>query len=173
MFEPRFTISPATATALMAIEADRQVIMELPINVDVLAGLRETARLAATHYSTQIEGNRLTLPQVAEALAGNHFPGRERDEAEVRNYYRALERIEAAATTPSPIAEADLQRVHGLVMYGKCTPTPYRPGQNVIREGASGGVVYMPPEASDVPDLMAGLFDWINTQMDTRKLPAP
>jgi hypothetical protein len=70
----------------MAIEGDRQAIMELPVNVEVLAGLRDTARLAATHYSTQIEGNRLTQAQVAEALAGAHFPGRERDEAEVRNY---------------------------------------------------------------------------------------
>lgn len=31
----------------------------------------------------------------------------------------------------------------------------------------------MPPEASDVPTLMADLFDWINTRMSARDLPAP
>jgi len=48
----------------MSIEADRQAILELPIDVEMLASLRETARLIATHYSTQIEGNRLTQTQV-------------------------------------------------------------------------------------------------------------
>jgi Fic family protein len=42
------------------------------------------ARLMATHYSTQIEGNRLSQGQVQEALAGARFPGRERDEKEGR-----------------------------------------------------------------------------------------
>jgi len=174
MFTPQFTITPAMATALMAIEGDRQAILELPVNIEVLAGLRETARLAATHYSTQIEGNRLTQAQVAEVLAGAHFPGRERDEAEVRNYYLALERVESLAVEAGGmISEAELQRVHGLVYTGKATATPYRPGQNVIRDAATGRIVYMPPEASDVPDLMADLFAWINGQVTGHELPAP
>lgn len=100
----------------MAIEADRQAIIELPIHADVLAALRETARLAGTHYSTRIEGNRLTLAQVAEVIAGNHFPCRERDEAQARNYYRALEQIEALAAAGGSITELELRGVHGLVM---------------------------------------------------------
>jgi Fic family protein len=173
VFEPVFAITPVIATALMAIEADRQVIMELPITVEVLAGLRYSAQLAATHYSTQIEGNRLTQAQVAEALAGAHFPGRERDEAEVRNYYRALEHVESLASAGGPVVEEELRGVHGLVMTGKATPTPYRGGQNVIRDAASGGIVYMPPEAGDVPSLMADLFAWVNGQLESRVLPAP
>ena len=47
----------------MSAEADRQAIIELPIDVEMLRSLRETARLLATHYSTQIEGNRLTWPR--------------------------------------------------------------------------------------------------------------
>jgi hypothetical protein len=34
VFSPVFTITPAIATALMAIEANRRVIMELPITAD-------------------------------------------------------------------------------------------------------------------------------------------
>ena len=38
-----------------------------------------------------IEGNRLTQQQVAQVIAENqHFPGRERDQDEVRGYYAAL-----------------------------------------------------------------------------------
>ena len=78
----------------MSIEADRQAVVELPIDVAMLASLRETARLRATHYSTQIEGNRLTQVQVQETLVGAHFPGREQDEAEVKNYYKAISEVE-------------------------------------------------------------------------------
>jgi Fic family protein len=161
------------ATALMAIEADRQVIMELPITVELLAGLRYSARLAATHYSTQIEGNRLTQAQVEHVLAGAHFPGRERDEAEVRNYYKALEYVESLAAEDVPIGEEAVQRVHALVVTGKPVFDPYRDGQNVIRDSASGAIVYLPPEAPDVPGLMADLFAWIAGQLDRREMPAP
>jgi len=36
----------------MSIEADRQAVADLPIDVTVLAKLRETAKLISTHYST-------------------------------------------------------------------------------------------------------------------------
>ncbi len=157
----------------MSIEADRQVVLELPIDVGVLVSLRNTARLVATHYSTQIEGNRLTQAQVIEALAGAHFPGRERDEAEVRNYYKALERVESLAAKDGRIGENELRRVHGLVLKGRPATSPYRDGQNVIRDAVSGGIVYMPPEAVDVPGLMGELFEWINAQIDRNELPAP
>lgn len=173
MFKPVFTITPSIASSLMAIEADRQAIMELPITVEVLAGLRYSAQLTATHYSTQIEGNRLTQAQVEQALYGAHFPGRERDEAEVRNYYRALEHVESLASADGPVSEDELRGVHGLVMTGRKPPTPYRDGQNVVRDGTSGGIVYLPPEAPDVPRLMAELFAWINKRLDEHDLPAP
>jgi Fic family protein len=76
MFAPVYIITPAIARALMSIEADRQAVADLPINVTVLAKLRESAKLISTHYSTQIEGNRLTQRQVKEALAGAHIPAR-------------------------------------------------------------------------------------------------
>ena len=158
----------------MTIEAARQALGELPIDVQMLTALRETARLKATHYSTQIEGNRLTQAQVQEALAGARFPGRERDETEVRNYYRALEHVEVLAQQhPGPIEEGDIQRLHGLVLEGRASPTPYRAGQNVIRDATSGDLVYLPPEAQDVPALMAALLDWIATQMQHEELPVP
>ena len=52
----------------MAIEADRQVLALLPMTTRMLDSLRRTARLLSTHFSTQIEGNRLTAVHVqAEA----------------------------------------------------------------------------------------------------------
>ncbi len=157
----------------MAIEADRQAIADLPIDVEMLASLRETARLVSTHYSTQIEGNRLTQIQVKETLSGARFPGRERDETEVRNYYRAIEFVELRSADGRPITELDIKKLHSLVMDGRLLPSPYRDGQNVIRDSRSGSIVYMPPEASDVSNLMAELTSWINEQMQASELPIP
>ncbi|HEY3418204.1 MAG TPA: Fic family protein, partial [Armatimonadota bacterium] len=55
-----------------------------------------------------------------------------------------------------------IRRLHALVEYGpRAKPTPYRDGQNAIRDSASGALVYLPPEARDVPILMAQLVRWV------------
>lgn len=45
MFAPRYRITGKVAKALMAIEADRQVVAMLPLNAPMLDSLRRTARL--------------------------------------------------------------------------------------------------------------------------------
>jgi Fic family protein len=130
-----------------------------------LANLRETARVFSTHYSTMIEGNRLTQEQVGLVIEGTqHFPGRERDENEVKGYYAALDEVERTVEPQGKLTQATVQRLHALVMAGGKTrvrPTQYRDGQNVIRDGKSGAIVYMPPEAKDVAILMQQLISWI------------
>lgn len=165
-FEPCYTISSQVARNLMRIEAARAAVAVLPLNERVLAGLRQSARLVSTHYSTQIEGNRLTQAQVELVLIrGERIRQRERDEKEVKGYYAALDYAESYAAEHLAITETYVRTLHALVMAGgkkRCKPTPYRDGQNVIRDSASGGIVYMPPEAGDVPSLMKEMVDWIN-----------
>jgi len=165
-FNPIFSITPEIAHNLMRIEAARQQVISLPMNPTVLRSLRETAKLHTTHYSTMIEGNRLTEQQVQEVLLlDKHIPEKERDEREVKGFYEALELVERYAKEIKPITEKQLQTLHAVVMAGGNTrvkPTPYRTGQNVIRNGHSGTIVYMPPEAKDVPLLMKVLVAWIS-----------
>lgn len=160
----------------MQIEASRQAVEDLPITPSVLATLRETARLFSTHYSTMIEGNRLTQEQVAHVIARHdHFPGRERDEKEVLGYYAALDRVEQLAAARAPISAAQIQTLHALIMAGgraRVKPTAYRDGQNVIRDSLGGRIVYMPPEARDVPKLMTSLVTWL-ADSQKEQLPCP
>lgn len=122
-FQPVFRITPVSAKALMAIEASRVAVDRLPVTPQMIASLRESARLLTTHYSTQIEGNRLTLPQVEEVIAGGGgFPGRERDEREVQNYYKAADEIESLAALKRKLTEKDIQTIHGLAFEGKKRP---------------------------------------------------
>jgi Fic family protein len=121
-----------------------------------------------------IEGNRLYPEQIKEVLTlKGHFPGRERDEHEVKGYYAALGQLEQYAAQNHPVTEKVIQTLHALVMSDgrmRVTPTPYRDGQNVIRDGLAGVIVYMPPEAKDVVALMRNLVAWIRQSGD---LPCP
>ena len=174
MFHPRFSLTAKAAKALMAIEADRQVVAGLPLTAPMLDSLRRTARLLSTHFSTQIEGNQLTTAQVQAVVEGEgNFPGRERDEAEVRNYFAALEYVERLGREQRRLTERDVRVIHGLVMTAKAKPTRYRDGQNVIRDGRTGQIAYMPPEAKDVPGLMRDLVAWVSASLDGGELPIP
>ena len=174
MFAPQFHLTPAITKALMTIEACRQALEALPLTAPLLATLRETSRLQATHYSTQIEGNRLTLAEVRAVLQeGRQLRGRERDAREVQYYDQALDEVEILRQQPGPLTESQIQLLHGLVMTGRRRPTPYRDGQNVIRDYRTGAIVYLPPEAQDVPGLIADLVQWINQEIVRDELPIP
>lgn len=154
-FAPRYAITNQTVAALLRIESVRQRIEHLPIHPTVLVSLRESAKLHSTHYSTMIEGNRLTQDQVEQVVSkAQHFAGRSRDESEVKGYYAAINQLEALVARKGAVTERFIQTLHGLVMGGgkqRVKPTPYRDGQNVIRDSATRGIVYLPPEANDVP----------------------
>jgi Fic family protein len=175
-FDPHYRITPTIAANLMAIEAARQAVELLPINATVIASLRETARLYSTHYSTMIEGNRLTQEQVGEVISHTgHFPGRERDEHEVLGYYAALDKAEQLAQSRAWLSETNVRLLHAFVMSAgkiKVKPTPYRDGQNVIRDSATRRIVYLPPEANDVPILMRDVIAWLKN-CNNYPLPTP
>jgi len=173
-FKPVYSINTSIARNLMKIEAAKEKVSLLPINPTVLASLRETAKLYTTHYSTMIEGNKLESEEVRKVIKfEEHFPGKERDEHEVKGYYAALAQLEQYAATNHPITEKVIQTLHALVMSDgrtKVKPTPYRDGQNVIKDGNTGAIVYMPPESKDVPGLMRNLVSWIK---ENNELPCP
>ncbi len=173
-FNPHFTITIRIASYLTRIETSKEKVLHLPITPSVLASLRETARLYTTHYSTMIEGNRLEPEQIQQVLSNKeYYTGREREEDEVKGYYAALKQIEEWSIKKTPITESLIQKLHALVMSGgrtKIKATPYRDGQNAIRDSRTKNLVYMPPEAKDVSMLMKEMVHWVSTN---KELPPP
>lgn len=173
-FVPIYTITPQIAQNLIEIGAIKERVTLLPVAPTLINSLRETAKLYTTHYSTMIEGNQLLLHQIEEVITlEGHFPGRERDEKEVKGYYAALAEVEAHARRGQPVTEKVIQKLHALVMSdgrSNLKPTPYRDGQNVIRDSSTGTIIYMPPEAGDARKLMESMVEWINGAED---LPTP
>lgn len=97
----------------------------------------------------------------------------ERDVSEVRNYWDALLKIEDWAAKKIVLSEDFIKRLHAIVERGKrAKPTAYRTGQNVIRDSASGAMVYLPPEAKDVGRLMSEMVRWVR-RAEKEKIPIP
>lgn len=165
IWKPQYRVTTDMVRCLMDIEAIRTTVGQTALTTAVEAKLRRQARLHSTHYSTRIEGNRLTLAETEQVIQDRkaEFQGRERDVLEVKYYWDALLKVEAWAAIKRPLTENLIRRLHGWVEHGpRSRPTPYRDGQNVIRDSASGAIVYMPPEASDVPRLMNELVNWVS-----------
>ncbi|MDO8804454.1 MAG: Fic family protein [Elusimicrobiota bacterium] len=175
IWEPVYKISPKVARALMDIEAAKTIVERTALPPAAVAELRRAARVRSAHFSTRIEGNRLTLKEAQEVIEDKKasFRGLERDTGEVRNYWNALLKVEEWGEKRTEFTEDLIQRLHAIVEKGKRSkPTPYRTGQNVIKDSATGAVVYMPPEAKEVPKLMSEMAAWVR-QVERSGMPGP
>ena len=167
-----YTFTPTIVRHLQSMEQVRELVRLTPLHPATAERLRIQAHIRATHYSTRIEGNRLTLKETEQVIQQRMiFPGRERDVQEVERYYQALQQVEKWVEGKQSISEIRIRKLHALLFSDRrVNPTPYRDGQNVIRE-AGGEIVYMPPEAKDVAGLMEEMVTWI--LQSTPDLPIP
>lgn len=76
-YDPEFKITPQMVKYLGAIDAAKAIVEELPIPLALEQEFRKDASAKMTHYSTKIEGNRLTLKQTKELLAGKEVIARD------------------------------------------------------------------------------------------------
>jgi Fic family protein len=146
----------------MEIEAEKVLIDQAHFSPAIEAELRRQARIRSSHFSTRIEGNKLTLDEAVEVIEHRtSIKGKERDVNEVRNYWDAIVKVEEWAAARRELTEDLIQRMHSIIYKGiRHKPTEYRDGQNVIRDAGTGRIVYLPPEAKDVPGLMHDLVKW-------------
>jgi Fic family protein len=174
-WNPRWSYNDRIVQALTEIARASAAVEQHAWSPLIEEEIRFRARLRSTHYSTRIEGNRLTLAEAEQVVRGRRvqFAGRQRDVKEVDNYWHAMIWLEDRARETSPVSEELIRKLHALVEKGpRRRPSEYRTQQNVIRDSGSGAIVYLPPEARDVPQLMEELVEWIR-QSEKAELPAP
>jgi Fic family protein len=173
-WQPRWNYNDRIVQALTEIASASAAVDQNAWSPVVEEEIRFRARLRSTHFSTRIEGNRLTLAEAEEVVRGSRvqFAGRQRDVKEVDNYWHAMLQVEAWGRERTPLSEEIIRKLHAIVERGpRRKASEYRTLQNVVRDSASGGIVYLPPEAKDVPKLMADLVEWIR-QAEKAATPA-
>lgn len=114
-FHPNYQITQSLLEKLYQIDQIKEQVKGMPLTPRVLAGLKETSRIVTTHYSTVIEGNRLTEREVREVLKGQAIQGRERDKKEVKGYFRALDEV-ALLANKHTVTEKTFKLYMGLLL---------------------------------------------------------
>src|SRR3989338_9608832 len=87
---PIFERSAQTVEYLTSASSLCAWIQEQAVDVSWIAPTQRDALVRLAHYSTRIEGNPLTLPEVAALAAGKDLAIEERAKREVLNYFAAL-----------------------------------------------------------------------------------
>lgn len=163
MYNPKYKISNKVLKNLNRISAAHNLIVNAPLIPKWEAKLRKEAMIRSAHFSTSIEGNKLTLEEVKAVFEGKEVYARPRDKQEVLNYKKVLEFInrepELTIETIKKINKINLEKID------EKNGGEFRKVQNyVVREKAGKReIIYTPPKSSEVPELMQDLILWIDT----------
>ena len=118
--------------------------------------LRRGNRIKTIQASLAVEQNTLTLEQVTAVIEGKTVLGLPKEIQEVRNAFAAYEALEQW----HPHQIDDLLAAHALLLHGLIDDAGHwrSKGAGIYR---GEQLVHMAPPASQIPRLMADLFDWL------------
>lgn len=157
---------------LLKINIAKEVVDLLEIPAIVEEEIKKETIAKRVHYSTKIEGNNLDLNTVKKIIE-NDNNSHERNVLEVRNYYNALMYLNKKAETNNSITEDLIFKVHNLVIGKKLnTKTAYRDGQNIVEDSLTKQIVYMPPEAKDIKELISQMIKEFDSK-NSKDIPIP
>lgn len=172
MFTPKYNLTDKIVKVLTEIAEAKAIIEKTKILPQQELHLRREAIIRMTHHSTEIEGNRLNMQQVAALYAHRKIDAPDRDIYEVKNYLNALKYIEQVVSKKLKITEKIILKIHKLVTAKTLNSDScghYRKGSIYVvrrRFGMPQEVMYTGPEAKKVPKLMVDLIDWLKKSID-------
>ena len=150
---------PARIEAILELLGRVSAIEELS---DRVPELRRTNRINSVHSSTAIEGNQLTVGQVADLAEGQAVIAPPRDVLEVEN---ALAAYDALAEL-DPWSVADFLRAHRLLTAGLITESGEFRTVDVEIVNPAGDVIHTGSRTQKVPRLVAEMLAWGSTSTD-------
>lgn len=170
-FNPVFTTTNRITAALTKIERARGFLDAATLSEEWLNAMAHRAFIHEAHYSTHIEGTRLTLEQSAMVLDGKTISTADPDDVrELLNYRNAFAFVSDYLNSGAPLTEGLVREIHKHLVSGvrgdRASPGQYRKIQNYVVNSQTGRAVYTPPPAFEVPMMMAELVSWINHRTD-------
>ncbi|MBO4623283.1 MAG: Fic family protein [Bacilli bacterium] len=158
-------------TCLIEIEKNKIILENTKVPVELSNKFRKNTRKRSSYASTAIEGNPLSYEQAEIAIESKnrHFL---KLEQEVRNYYIALEFLSKKLDERIPYSTELLLKVQKQIVLGESEDKvglrgPMPPGVLfAVYDSKTGKAEYIPPEYSNVPNLLKELEGYINTSDD-------
>jgi Fic family protein len=170
-FAPRFTITNRITAALTLIERARGFLEAAKLSEDWIAEMQARALIREAHFTTHIEGTRLTLEQAERILAGQPVPEADLDDKlELLNYRNAFDLVAGHLGSGAPITEDLVRDIHRRLVVGvrgnRALPGEYRTIQCYVVNTRTGQITYTPPPPHEVPSLMEELVAWLNAEAE-------
>lgn len=151
---------------ILEIEKNKDALNLAKIPINLSNKFRKNTKKRSSYASNHIEGNPLTYEQADAAIESKnrHFL---KPEQEIRNYYLALELLEKKLENKEPISLKLIFEVQKQICDGE-------PKEKIGLRGAmppgvlfavwndDGTPAYIPPEYSEVLDLLNELIQYIN-----------
>ncbi|TVX98258.1 Fic family protein [Cohnella terricola] len=137
----------------------QQLDSKRPFPIHTLKTIREHLIVNWTYNSNAIEGNTLTLSETKVVLEGITVGGKTISEhLEALNHREAILYIEAIVKQNQTLTEWQIKSIHSLILKGIHDDQAgiYRT-ENVPISGTR----HLPPDYSQVPDLMAQFTQWL------------
>lgn len=166
MYTPKYTISNKILKNIGAIEASKEVIESAPLVPTFQKQFQSDAVVRTVYHGTHIEGNDLTLLQTKKVLEGQEIYGRPRDIQEVINYRNVTELLDELAFKRGDYEPEMLKEIHKLTVEKIVSNEKigvFRTSQVVIKDEATGSIIFQPPPFVEVPYLIKDLFAWLNS----------
>jgi Fic family protein len=177
MYQPRYQISNEILANMGLIEAAREVVENAPLVPVYESRFVKEAVARSVHHTTKLEvdGYDMTLGEVKRAIEGEKLMVRDRDLQEVINYRNILRYLdELEAKKDLQYSGEMLKRINAIA--GERIVTDGRVGiwrstQVVLKNSATGEIVFRPPSAIEVPFLLDDYFRWLNSEQGRKNHP--
>ena len=137
MFNPKLTITNRMTAAITQIERARGFLEAANLSDEWVRDMGNKALIKEAHYTTHIEGTKLTLDQAERLWNGEDVPEADpEDTRELLNYRSAFKFVSDCLDSGDPIAENMIREIHRLLVKdvrgGKAAPGEYRRIQNYV-----------------------------------------
>jgi len=168
----KVTLSNEILKCIMEIEKNRYKVSSVKLSKNVANKLRKNSKKKSSYASNKIEGNPLSEKQVDEAIESDDRRHFLKPEQEVRNYFLALGFLEEKADRKEPFSKKLILDVQKLVEKGASKEKiglrgPMPPGVLfAVYDSQTGNPDYIPPEYTDIPELIDELVKYVNTTDD-------
>ncbi len=157
---------------ISAIDENKFLLSTVKIPVVTANKLRKNSKKKSSYASNKIEGNPLTEGQVNAAIDSDPHRHFLKPEQEVRNYFLALGFLEDKVKKKAPFSREMILEIQALVEKGASREKIGLRGAMppgflfAVYDSQSGCAEYIPPEYSEIPELLDELVQYVNTTDD-------
>jgi Fic family protein len=166
------TLTNEILKRISVIDQNRFSLNTVKLPTIIANKLRKNSKKKSSYASNKIEGNPLTEGQANEAIDSDPHKHFLKPEQEVRNYFMALNFLEEQAKKDVAFSKKLILEVQSIVEKGASKEKigirgAMPPGYLfAVYDSESGNVDYIPPEYTEIPELLDELVAYVHTTDD-------